>query len=90
MKVKKYVCPLCGGSLQYWKEYLVTKTQNINPNTGVLSKTVHKSNLTENNGDMRGLQCQNKECCWSINDVNQSIPEEFEDWYEMNESDINV
>ena len=86
----KFICPVCGGKIQYWKEYLVTKTQNINPKTGELNKTVQKSKLDENNGDMRGLQCQNIKCRWSINDVNQSIPDNFEEWYDKNRNMIKA
>lgn len=86
----KYLCPVCGGLLQYWKEYTVTKTQNINPKTGELSVTVQKSKIDDNNNDMQGLQCRNLVCGWSINSVNGTIPENFNNWYIEQEKNIKV
>jgi len=59
-------CPLCGGKLVYWKEYIVTKTQSISKN-GLLSNTVKKSQPYEFT-DLEGFQC--KKCAWVFNTVN--------------------
>jgi len=87
---KKFVCPVCGSEIQYWKEYLVTKTQNINSETGRLNNAVKISKPDANNGDMQGFQCLNIECGWCINVVNQSIPDELNEWYDNFKNDINV
>ena len=83
----KYSCPVCGSPIRYWNEYLVYKTQLINPITGALSK-VSKSDLDENLGDMHGFECT--QCTWCLNDVNESIPNILEEWYENHEKNIKV
>lgn len=88
MSNNKCICPECGSQLEYWKEYLVVKTQLINPNTGLLDKKVSKSNLDENNGDMQGFKCT--KCNWCLNVVNQSIPDNLNEWYDKNVYKIKV
>lgn len=80
----KIICPVCGGELQYWEEYIADKTRNINPTTGRLGK-VKIGELKPLDG-MSGLKCS--KCTWLINDVSNFIPTEFEKWYDEHRDEI--
>ncbi len=85
-------CPVCGGPLEYWKEYLVTKTQSISK-TGILSHTVKKSTPQEFNcNDMDGFRCV--ECGWVFN-IHNNIEKydkypHLEKWLESHGDKIKV
>lgn len=62
-------CPVCGGPLEYWKEYIVTKTQAISK-TGKISSTVKTSKPEEAIGiGLEGFRC--KKCGWVFNTINE-------------------
>ena len=86
------VCPECGGTLEYWKEYIVTKTQKISKE-GLLNHSVKISKLEPFNcNDMQGLQC--KACGWTFNCVNEIEKydkyEHLLNWINAHEDEIKV
>jgi len=86
------VCPLCGGSLEYWKEYLVTKTQSIFKN-GTIARTVKTSKPEEVSGmRLEGFQCT--KCNWVFNNINEIDKMEkyphLEEWFESHDDEIKV
>lgn len=81
----KYSCPLCGSPIQYWKEYIITKSQVINPVTGKLGGV--KTDNAELD-HMTGYQCT--KCSWILNDVLDSVDDLLAEWYKEYEKNIKV
>lgn len=83
-------CPICGGHLQYWKEYLSQKTQMITFG-GEISKRV----ITTKPGamdDMQGFECV--VCGWIFNTANdiekcEKYPH-FEKWLKDHADELRV
>jgi len=71
--MNKYVCPVCGGKLFYWKEKVVESRKFVNPKTGILQKTVTNINYTDSTGDgNEGVECN--KCGWCYNTISlQSV-----------------
>jgi hypothetical protein len=89
---KDITCPICDGTLVYWKEYIVTKSQAISK-TGVVSNKVKTSKPEEFGcNDMDGFQCT--KCGWVFNihnDVGKydKYPH-LEKWLESHGDEIKV
>jgi rubredoxin len=83
------VCPECGGKLQYWKEYLITKTQMILPD-GSLRSSV-KTSKPEEIDTMQGFECIR--CGWvfnTVNEVNFDGVEYLKEWLVNHEGELKV
>ena len=94
MKIKNdlIVCPVCGGDLEFWKEYIVTKTQAISKN-GIVRHTVKTSKPVEFNcDDMSGFKCT--KCLWVLNIPNyRGDKEEYnylEKWLDLHGDELKV
>jgi len=90
--LKLPICPMCGGNLRYWREYIVTKTQSISKK-GVLSRTVKTSPIEPlGSEDLEGFEC--KKCGWVLNTVNEIENCDKYDylmkWFDLHKDELKV
>lgn len=83
-------CPICGGQLQYWKEYLSQKTQMITFGGEISKKVI--TTKPEAMDDMQGFECV--VCGWIFNnaqdgELDRKYPH-FEKWLKDHEDEIKV
>lgn len=85
----KFICPVCGGNIRYWQDYVYTQYRNINTKTGNPFKTVKhgKSNYID---DHRGFECCNTDCNWSINEFRDDVPDYLINWRNEHFEDIKI
>lgn len=79
-------CPKCGNKIKVWKEYLVTREQVINPNTGELGRI--KMTDRQEIDSMIGVCCT--KCDWLINTVNNTLDEQLTVWWDNHEKDFRI
>lgn len=77
MKVNKYICPECGGTLIYWEEEVVEKKKSIDSRTG---KVYGKATKTITEGENEGVACES--CGWMYNTVNLVGSKNVPKWIE--------
>lgn len=85
----EFICPVCGGNIRYWQEYVIVQSQNINPKTGKPIKTINRTGL-KHLDDHRGFECCNENCNWWINEFTDDVPNQLTDWHNKHYEDIKV
>lgn len=66
--MKKYVCPDCGGNLEYFEEIVNERNRDIDPKTGVLSKEIREDEVRADNSGISCKECKkmyNEISCWT-------------------------
>jgi len=83
-------CPICGGQLQYWKEYLSQKTQMITFGGEISKKVINTK--PDAMDDMQGFECV--VCGWIFNTANDIEKYEkyphFEKWLKDHADELRV
>lgn len=79
--MKKYVCPDCGGNLEYFEEIVNERNRDIDPKSGVLSKEIREDEVRADNSGICCKECKrmyNEIACWTDG-------EDEEEWSNLSE-----